>query len=312
MLPSRLPCLRLVVTISVMAVVLAVVPLPFHGMLANALQDALHALGFAGFTFLVLHCSHSHGDHDARMRRRRLAIALGVVLALAVLTEGAQYVTPRDSNPWDFARDLIGIGLGFGAWLAVLPLARRVRVTGVVLALAAAVATAVPVFQVAHALRARATSLPVIHDFTRGWEMRFVGTRDAKTARVTLDGPPPREVLRIVYERSAWPSTIFRELPGGWTEDQTLVLELHNPGASLVRLGLRLDDRSDSFDFEDRFQRAIQLEPGWTTVRIPLWEVVAEVTGHAFDVGAVRTLALFALRGPRPVTIHVDAIRIED
>jgi len=311
-LPSRLPCARLVVATVVLAIVLAVVPLPWHGLWANVVQDTLHALGFAGFTFLTLHCARSHETSGAGPRRRRLALALGLVLALAVITEGAQYVTPRDSNPWDFVRDLVGIALGFGLWLATTRLARRVRVAGIALVLATATMTAVPLIQTAHDLHERATSLPLVHDFTHGWEMRFVASRNATTDRVTLDGTPPREVLRIVYERGAWPSTIFRELPKGWSEEGTLVLVLGNPGDTAIRLGLRLDDQREVFDYEDRFQRALTLEPGWHAFRVPLREVVEEVTGHAFDLGAVQTLALFALRGPRPITVHVDEIRIED
>lgn len=309
----RLPCLRFVLATTVVAVGLAVAPLPLHGVLADAVQDTLHAAGFALFTLLLVRCATTRGVTDDAQRRRRFAAAVGIVLALAIVTEGAQYFTPRDSNPDDFERDILGVGVGIAAALALATAdpRRRRALLGVIAA--GVVVTLVPLATVVHATVERARSLPVLHDFEHAWERRFITARSADVKLVPTDDPDHATVLRATYrDRNRWPAVIFHEVPGDWSGYDALVLEIENAQETPIRIGLRIDDETPDPVYEDRFQHGFGLEPGWQTIRVPLDDVVAGVSGHAFDVSRVRSIALFALSStPRPFTVRIDGMRLE-
>lgn len=290
---------------------LAVVPIPVDGMVWDAWQDALHALGFAGFAFLLVRCAATTEGGDANHRRRRLVIALGVLLALAVVTEGAQYVTPRDSDLKDFGRDLVGISMGFGAALAWIVRSRRVRLIGATVAVTAGVMSIAPATRVSIHTIERVRAHPVVHDFTHGWESDYYNVKGGHAKQVRVEDPEPRQVLRVVLRSGRWPAVIFNDLPRGWSEDETLAIDIENPTDETVALAIRLDDRADLLDYSDRFQRRVSIRPGWQTIRVPLAEVDPAVEGRTFRADRIRSITLFALDPEDPVTLHIDSIRLE-
>ena len=305
----RPPCLRFVAATSLVAVVLAAVPLPFRGLLADAVQDGIHVAGFAVFGLLLVRCATTRRVVDEAHRRRRFAIAVGVLLALAIGTEGLQFFTPRDSDPGDFARNLVAVGVGvsLGGWFLTASPRRRGALTA--LAVGGTVLATVPIASAVDAALARAGSLPVIHEFDEAWEMRFVSRRATDAHRVRLDG---RTALDVTYRSGRWPSVIFREVPPDWSGFDVLVLDVENREPETVRVGVRVDDRFDAHDFADRFQRGFDLRPGRQTLRIPLEEMVAGVTTRDFDLKRMRSVAVFAVSEfPRPMRIRIDAIRLE-
>ncbi len=295
---------RVLVTIvvTVVALGLAVVPIPRDDLLTTELQDALHAVGFAVLTFFVVRTAFRSGSRPWR----HALLGLGFVLLLAVGTEGIQKFTPRDSDPFDFARDLLGIAVGAAA--AALPmargLARRAMLTIVVVV--GTVTALSPVATTLRALELRRDRFPVLHEFEETWERRFLVVRGA-ALRFEPEGHG-----RLTLSEGNYPALIVREFPADWTGYEHLCFRIAGEGEVPTHVVVRVDDVRHDGTYDDRFQQRIRVGAGWTDVAIPLSAIRAGPSGRDLDLAAVETLVLFGTPStPRPLAVRVDALRLE-
>lgn len=288
----------------VVAFGLAVAPLPREGILTSELQDALHAIGFAVFTFVLLHAIERSAP--ATRRWTHLGLALAFALALAVGTEGIQKFTPRDSDPFDFARDLLGIAIGTAAaavpWVRTLP-ARTLLVVAAVIGTGAALS---PLYSTLRALDARQARFPVLHDFEEAWERLFLATRGGDL-RFDSEGH-----ARLTLIEGNYPALIVREFPSDWSGYDRLAFRIAAEGDVPTDVAIRVDDVLHDGTYHDRFQTRVRVDAEWRDVTIPLRAIREGPRDRHLDLSAVKTVVLFGTPNtPRPLVLRVDDLRLE-
>ncbi len=288
--------------VTVVAFGLAVVPIPRDDLLTTEVQDALHAVGFAVLTFFVVRAV----SHSGPRPWLHAVLGLVFVLLLAVGTEGIQKFTTRDSDPFDFARDLLGIAIGTAA--AALPWARSLarRALLVIVVIAGSLATVSPVATTMWALELRRERFPVLHEFEAAWERNFLVARGADLRF------EPEGYGRLTLSEGNYPALIVREVPADWTDYDHLCFRIAGEGEVPANLVVRVDDVRHDGTYADRFQRRIGVTAGWTDVMIPLRAIRNGPSGRELDLAAVETLVLFGTPStPRPLVVRIDALRLE-
>ena len=319
---------------------------PDRSMFWSALFDAGHAPLFGLFALMILWAAAAWGGSARRRTRgpatdrtavptvaqarpvriRNYLLALSVTVALGGLTEILQGLGSRDTELWDFIRDVLG---GAAALLLAFvfdrransdqgphPARRRSLQVTMVLTAAALLATAfLRVTTVAVAYLSRDAAFPLICEFDHRWEDLFVGVKDA----VLIRGEPPvgwgreasNQAARVTFLPAQYPGMSIREPHPDWRGYDRLVFEVYSEALTPVDLVLRINDAHHNNDYADRFNRVLVIQPGANRVSISLDDVRHAPTTRPMDLAHIRGLSLFAVDPPLPFSVYVDAFRLE-
>lgn len=287
-------------------------PMPRDTLLWRTLFNAGHAPLFGVFALVVL--GFARTLRPGRRPAGPYVLAFGAAVVAGGLTELYQYFGPRDANLIDFARDGAGAAAFLLlAWAIEGARARRryMRRLAAAVALGLLALVGVPVLMVARAYVQRASEFPTLCRFDSGWERSFLVTRLAgfhftAVPRRWTDAPSTT-VGRVNFSGWRYPSLTLLEVEENWEGHETLVFSAF--ALKPIDLTVRLEELGHRPRPEDRFDTTVRLEPGSTTVRIPLDEL-RSVEGRRPDLGRMCHVTWF-LPFPEPTVLYLDELRLE-
>lgn len=290
------------VALCVIALLLAFVVAPpvFEAtVLLAALHDAAHVLTFALIAVFLCVLIEPRGTG--------LVMLFVVAGVLAVGTEAAQpYFAGAGAievaSIGDVARDLLGAVIGTLAWRAHHRQRRWLWIPAAAL-LAAGLA---PLAFTAWAYVQRAMHPDVVWDASRATWQVFLET--------SVEGRYERDTRRLRFTASSdsFAGFSIREPPPDWRGYAALQVALANPGATPIRINVRIDDRPRDTEYEDRFNRE-RVVPGGASVvwRIPLGEIERGPKGRRLDLSDIRRLVIFLSPGSRGASFDLGSVRLE-
>ncbi len=300
------------VALAVLAALVAaqqLVSLPGGSALMRAAQDALHAPWF--FAMVVVLCWW------LRAVSLPLRVVLVVVIAavLAVGTEYVQtYIADRSGSVGDLQRNAVGGFLGLIFALALMP-EREYRFTPAALGLAfgalviLAIYTALPPWQALDLRRYRAELAPTLVDFADPRASQFLTTNGDSWFRIgaaTDDWPDyaGRQVLRLEFGTSDYPTLYINELMQRWAPFDRLALDVFVLGAQPLPLTVAVQYEGSSGT--SAYQEST-LVPGANRVRIPRVKFLSD------DATAlrVRDLLIYTTEEHAGRAILLGSIRME-
>jgi VanZ family protein len=238
--------------------------------------------------------------------RRWLVLSLLVLIA-GVIIEGIQSKIGRTASWEDVLRNLIGLWLGL-FWS--LPADRRVW-------LGRGLASALLLWQLAglasHAAMHfhRIQQFPVLSDFEGARDL------DAWSGQVERVNEPVREgrfSLAVHLGTQRFSGVRSYTLRRDWRGYRELVFELYNPLDDELTINLRINDRQHEQAgrrFADRFNRQLNVSPGWNQFRISLEDVRQAPEGRAMNMAEIQQVQLFVHALEQPRTVYLDYIRLE-
>jgi hypothetical protein len=77
-----------------------------------------------------------------------------------------------------------------------------------------------------------------------------------------------------------------------------------------VRIGVRIDDRKDYPDFEDRYNKSFVVKRGSNHFSIPLDTLVASGTKRHLNLAQIHRLFIFMGHPEKNTTLYVDSIKV--
>lgn len=95
-----------------------------------------------------------------------------------------------------------------------------------------------------------------------------------------------------------------------WQGYRYLALDVVNPGRDPVELHYRIDDRQDP-EYGDRANGSFRLAPGENHLRLDLYQIRTSGSQRPLDLDRVRTMIFFAVSPPKPFSLGLDYIRLE-
>ncbi len=86
--------------------------------------------------------------------------------------------------------------------------------------------------------------------------------------------------------------------------------DIYNPEGKEVPITLRIDDKEDSPDYSDRYNRTFTLTPGMNRMTIPLGSLITSGTDRKLDLEKINRFLLFSVNPEQKLILYLDHIRL--
>jgi len=116
--------------------------------------------------------------------------------------------------------------------------------------------------------------------------------------------------LRLELYPSDYPGLTPMIEQRDWSRYKALYFDIHNPAEKARSLSVRIDDRKDYPNHEDRYNKVFTLKPGMNRISIPLDSLVTSGTGRNLDLRRIHRVFIFMAHLEKRVVLYVDYIRL--
>jgi len=96
-----------------------------------------------------------------------------------------------------------------------------------------------------------------------------------------------------------------------WRTYESLNLDIYNPEEREMNIVIRIDDREDSPDYDDRYNHSFALIPGLNRINIPLNTLVTSGTKRNLNLKTIQALVIFMVSPSERHRIYMDYVRLE-
>lgn len=271
------------------AAALLFVPMPIAAShAATIIENAGHMPLFFVGTLLILAILR----RDMGFEGLRLYVLGGLVAATAgVLSEAIQKPLRRDASWEDVVADIIGVLLALAVY-AMFDRRTRMhamtRAGALVVIIGCLVTYLTPMVTMAVAYVHRNGQFPVLANFRSHvdlyWTVGYGVRREIRD-----------DALEVEFQSErGFPGFSFFEPVADWRRFETLLIDVENPAADVLTLGVRVNDRRRGRTFSDRFNRNFELAPGERRViEIPLDDIRRGPRNRLMNMGQVSDVTLF-------------------
>jgi VanZ family protein len=290
----------------VVASMLLFVPLPIQPTYAGrTIENAGHTPLFFLVTLVVLFVMR---DHPRFQGVRGYALAGLIGAGAGFLSEVIQKPLARDASWEDVAADVVGVVLALAVYAFFdrrLKLRTWQRLGVLAVALSCVAIFLTPIVRMARAYVHRNAQFPVIADFHSRIELYW-----------TLSFGVNREIVGDALEvdlfADEFPGVSFHEPVPDWRRYRTLIIDMENPAAEMLHLGVRVHDRRHNFNYKDRFNRRYDLAAGERrTLRIALEDIRHGPRQRLMDMAHISDITLFRGENSGSRRLRVYSIRLE-
>jgi hypothetical protein len=288
------------------AAALLFVPLPIPPTYAGrTIENAGHTPLFLIATLFVLFVLR----HDLQVAGARLYWLAGIIgMGAGLLSEAIQKPLRRDASWEDVFADAVGVLFAlalFALFDRRAAIGKGTRLAAATVALVCAVMYLEPIVSMARAYLHRNGQFPVLADFSSSTELYWVVGYGVNRDIV-------RGALEVTFDADKFPGLSLHEPVPDWRGFKTLVIDVENPEAVPLNLGVRVHDRRHGKTYVDRFNRRFDLEPAERrSLRIPIDEIRHAPRERLMDMARISDITL--LRGGKTGSqrVRIYTVRLE-
>jgi len=274
--------------------------------LIKAVWNSGHLFLFIGLTLALL------GTNSLKNKTsvQQLVVVTVLGLGAGVSIEYMQRLVGRSFDLIDVLFDLSGAYLG----LLFFRIHRsQRRITALVKALPLMLLILFVVFQpVLKAYRdeiAMKQDFPLLADFESDNELSRWRGNDARLSLQQMQVRHGRFALAIDFFPGKYPGFELHELLGDWRGYEYLRFSLYNSQSSNMEIVLKIYDRQhpgNSYEYADRFNRPIMLQPGWNDVAVKLEDIRQAPGSRTMDMMDIVNISLFLVNQKKPASMYFD------
>ena len=272
--------------------------------MGRTIENAGHTPLFFLITLGVLYAARGHSwfDHGRFAVARLYLFGLLAGVGAGFLSEVIQRPLRRDASWEDVFADAVGAVSALAVY-ALFDRRSQVRRWHRVLALAVIVTSltvyVAPIVNMTRAYLHRNGEFPVLANFHSRLELFW--TVSIGVRREIVD-----DSLLIDFVAEDFPGLSFHEPVPDWRGFTTLVLDVQNPAAEPLKLGVRVHDRKHNHQYNDRYNHHFDLAAGERkTLRISLEDIRRGPRTRLMDMQQISDITLFrgAPSGSRQVRV---------
>jgi hypothetical protein len=116
--------------------------------------------------------------------------------------------------------------------------------------------------------------------------------------------------LKMELFPSAYPGLVIGLPASNWSSYGEVCFDAYNPMDQSVRIEIRIDDRKDSPNYGDRYNKSFVLERGSNRIVIPLETVTSSGTNRPLNLGRIYRLFIFMNHPVQKTVLFVDNISL--
>ncbi len=118
-----------------------------------------------------------------------------------------------------------------------------------------------------------------------------------------------KKSLRMDLYPSEYPGLISRRLDmRNWEGFTQLSFDVFNESEKTVRLGVRIDDRDDFPQFDDRYNKSFFLPPGLSTIVLPLDSLTTPHRERRLNLRTISRFYFFVSHPTSRLVLYIDAV----
>jgi len=152
---------------------------------------------------------------------------------------------------------------------------------------------------------------PVLSDFETSFERDRWQAWRARTEIGSQFARSGNGGIKITYLPARYPSLNLRDFNENWQDYSYLKLSLFNAQKTNVELILKIHDHRHhhtGYRFSDRFNKTIELAPGWNDLSFSLDEIKNSPNNRTMDMDQIFSFSLFMIRPKSTTTIYLDDV----
>ncbi len=116
--------------------------------------------------------------------------------------------------------------------------------------------------------------------------------------------------LKMELYPSNWPGLTPKLDENDWRGYSQFKFDVFNPAPDEIKISVRIDDRKDYPDYEDRYAKQFILKPGMNRIEIPLDSLVTSGTKRNLDLKNIYRLLIFMGHPREKHVLYLDYIRL--
>jgi hypothetical protein len=116
--------------------------------------------------------------------------------------------------------------------------------------------------------------------------------------------------LRLELYPSAYPGMAFALPQHDWSGYAMLSLDIYNPQEEVLSLAMRIDDRKEYPEFNDRYNSSFSIHPGMNHVSIPLASITTSGTKRTINLKNIHRCLLFMAQPQKTYIVHIDYVHL--
>jgi hypothetical protein len=116
--------------------------------------------------------------------------------------------------------------------------------------------------------------------------------------------------LKMELYPSTYPGFAGRLSRNNWSGYKTLCFDIYNPNEDRVSITVRIDDRKEYPDYEDRYNEAFALSLGSNHVEIPLDPLSTSSSKRRLDTRHIERFLIYAVNPGHKIVFYLDSIRL--
>lgn len=303
------PPRRRIAVLLVVVAVLLLLPLPRANRAMHALYDLGHAPLFGVLSVMLFWWGRK------KLPRNDLIAAIlvwGTVAILGIATEYVQGFLGRHPSWQDVAANLLG-SAAFLIWAISWNWRYRVmRIAAFAIGVACLVAAwRAPAIELADTL-IQQRELPMLGSFERRlefsrWQWSGENCELGQAKRWASDGEMS---MAIKFKPARYPSFSLYWPVEDWSPYQALTFDILLTGAEPLPLIVKIEDVDHNGETNDRFHRAILLQPGLNSPRIRLADVAIAPHGRTLDLRRIKRMQFYTVDLQTPRVLFLDNVRL--
>jgi len=258
----------------------------------RTIENAGHTPLFFLITLGLMYAVRDHrGFTEGRLAAARL-YAFGFLggVGAGFLSEVIQRPLHRDASWEDVFADAIGAVSALGVYALFdrrFPVKAWQRLLAVLVVVASFAIYVAPIVTMTRAYLHRHGEFPVLADFDSPIELTWTIGFGAR--REIID-----DALSVEFVAEDFPGVALYEPVPDWTGFKTLVIDVQNPAAELLKLSVRVHDLSHKFQYNDRYNGHFDLAAGERrTLRISLEDIRHAPRTRLMDMRRISDITLF-------------------
>ncbi len=120
-----------------------------------------------------------------------------------------------------------------------------------------------------------------------------------------------RYSLKVMLPPGQYPGIRFKNFRGNWAGFNKLEMDVFNPSGEKVTFHLRIDDQESGWEYADRFDKNIYLNPGPNHITIPLNTIKTNLHSKPMNLEKIEGMLVFVPGNRTTRELFIDNIRLE-
>jgi len=241
-----------------------------------------------------------------------IIVALSFIFGLFV--ELIQLLIGRDFELQDLANDVSGAIIGY--FVYYLLHAKISKLHNIIAVLSIVLLLMISLYPLANVLvdeMKMENEFPVLSDFESATQL---SRWDVKQANLSLNKHHVQQgeySLQAIFFPDAFPDITLQHFPRDWSGYKNIKFSLYNKAQDPIVIELKVYDEDHmkyGYQYTDRFNRELLLQPGWNNIFISLNEIFNSPEKRTMDRTRIKSFSLFLKDVTSPVTIFLDDLKL--